>query len=50
MDRPRFRWHIIVFLAPAVIVYTTVMIYPLFKTLWLALYSKVDQEQIFVGL
>ncbi|MGI9370752.1 MAG: carbohydrate ABC transporter permease [Ruegeria sp.] len=50
MDRPQFRWHIIVFLAPAVVVYTTVMIYPLFKTLWLALYSKVDQEQIFVGL
>ena len=50
MDRPRFRWHIIVFLAPAVIVYTTVMIYPLFKTLWLALYSKVEQDLIFVGL
>jgi len=50
MDRPRFRWHIIVFLAPAVIVYTAVMIFPLFNTLRLALYSKVDQERVFVGL
>ena len=50
MDRPRFRWHIIVFLAPAVIVYTAVMIFPLFNTLRLALYSKIDQERIFVGL
>ena len=50
MNKPRFRWHIIVFLAPAVIVYSAVMIYPLFKTLWLALYTKVDQDLIFVGL
>ncbi|MEX0286592.1 MAG: carbohydrate ABC transporter permease [Paracoccaceae bacterium] len=50
MNRPRFRWHIIVFLAPAVTVYTAVMIFPLFNTLRLALYSRVDQERIFVGL
>ncbi|AMN54075.1 MULTISPECIES: carbohydrate ABC transporter permease [Stappiaceae] len=50
MSRPRFRWHIVVFLAPAVLVYTAVMIFPLFNTLRLALYSKIDQERVFVGL
>ncbi|MEM9778835.1 MAG: sugar ABC transporter permease [Pseudomonadota bacterium] len=44
------RWHIVVFLAPAVLVYTAVMIYPLFATLVLALYTEVDQTRIFVGL
>ncbi len=46
----RIRWHIIVFLAPAVLVYTAVMIYPLFDTLRLALYTEVDRERVFVGL
>ena len=50
MQTRRIRWHIGVFLAPAVIVYTAVMIFPLFNTLRLALYSKVEQERIFVGL
>jgi len=50
MQRARTRWHIAVFLAPAVLVYTTIMIFPLFNTLRLALYSKVDQERIYVGL
>ncbi|MEM9583701.1 MAG: sugar ABC transporter permease [Pseudomonadota bacterium] len=51
MQRERkIRWHIAVFLAPAVLVYTAVMIFPLFNTLRLALYSKVDQERIYVGL
>lgn len=50
MHRKRFRWHIIVFLAPAVLVYTAVMIFPLFNTLRLALYSVVEQERVFVGL
>ncbi len=50
MSRPRFRWHIVVFLTPAVLVYTAVMIFPLFNTLRLALYSKIDQERVFVGL
>ena len=36
-------------LAPAVLVYTAVMILPLFKTLQLALYSEVEQERVFVG-
>ena len=49
-ERRRFRWHIVVFLAPAVSVYTAVMIFPLFNTLRLALYSRIDQERVFVGL
>ncbi|HEV7253998.1 MAG TPA: sugar ABC transporter permease [Mesorhizobium sp.] len=40
------RWHIVVFLAPAVLVYTLVMILPLFGTLQLALFRGAD----FVGL
>ena len=50
MTSGRIRWHILVFLAPAVVVYTAVMIFPLFNTLRLALYSRVDQERVFVGL
>ncbi|MFS4437452.1 carbohydrate ABC transporter permease [Paracoccaceae bacterium GXU_MW_L88] len=50
MKPARTRWHILVFLAPAVIVYTAVMIFPLINTLRLALYTRVDQERVFVGL
>lgn len=50
MARPRIRWHILVFLAPAVLIYTTIMIFPIFKTLYLSLYSRIDHEQVFVGL
>lgn len=48
--KPRVRWHIAVFLAPAVLVYTAVMIFPLFNTLRLSLFSKIDQERVYVGL
>ncbi|TPJ37993.1 sugar ABC transporter permease [Mesorhizobium sp. B2-3-13] len=50
--RPKrpFRWHIAVFLAPAVLVYTAIMILPLAGTLQLSLFRNVDQSQIFVGL
>ena len=47
---PRIRWHIVVFLAPAVAVYSAVMIFPLFNTLRLALYTRIEQQQLFVGL
>lgn len=50
MKQARIRWHIFVFLAPAVFVYTAVMIFPLFNTLRLALYTRIDQERVFVGL
>ncbi len=46
----RFRWHIVVFLTPAVLVYTAIMIFPLFNTLRLALFTEVDNVRVFVGL
>jgi raffinose/stachyose/melibiose transport system permease protein len=46
----RIRWHIVVFLAPAVLIYTAIMIFPLFNTLRLALYSEVDNVRVFTGL
>ncbi|TIS65570.1 sugar ABC transporter permease [Mesorhizobium sp.] len=45
-----FRWHIVVFLAPAVLVYTAIMILPLAGTLQLALFRNINQSQVFVGL
>lgn len=48
--RKPFRWHIGVFLAPAVLVYTAIMIIPLFGTLNLSLYNVEGQNRIFVGL
>ena len=50
MNAKRIRWHIVVFLAPAVLVYTAIMIFPLFNTLRLALYTEVDQTRVFVGM
>ncbi|MCT7377094.1 carbohydrate ABC transporter permease [Chelativorans salis] len=44
------RWHIAVFLAPAVFVYTTVMILPLFGTLQFSLFRPSLVGQAFVGL
>lgn len=44
------RWHIVVFLAPAVLVYTAIMILPLFGTLQLSLYRESGAGLIFVGL
>ena len=49
-NKPKFRWHIVVFLAPAVLVYSAIMIFPLFATLRLALFTEIDQERVFVGL
>jgi raffinose/stachyose/melibiose transport system permease protein len=42
-----FRWHILVFLAPAAVIYTAVMIIPLVATLYQAFFSA---EWKFVGL
>lgn len=50
MRQSRIKWHIIVFLAPAVLVYTAIMIVPLFNTLRLALFTEIDQQRVFVGL
>ena len=46
----RPRLHVILFLAPAVVIYTVVMIWPLFNTLRLALYATDDTGSHFVGL
>ncbi len=46
----RSRLHIAVFLAPAMIVYTAVMILPLFNTLRLALYTGGEDGRVFAGL
>jgi raffinose/stachyose/melibiose transport system permease protein len=48
--RRRIRWHIPIFLAPALLVYTALMIVPLFSTLKLSLYQNIDNSQVFVGL
>ncbi len=48
--RRAVRWHILVFLAPAFVVYTAVMILPLIETLRLSLFNVVDGEMAFVGL
>lgn len=44
-----FRWHIVVFLAPAVLVYTAIMILPLFSTLQFSLFREIEHQQVFVG-
>lgn len=49
-DRKPIRWHIPVFLAPAVLVYTAIMIVPLFATLNLALFTRVEGAETFAGL
>jgi raffinose/stachyose/melibiose transport system permease protein len=46
--RPR-RWHIAVFLAPALLVYTALMIIPLADTLRLSLFTTEDNNLVFVG-
>ena len=46
----QIRWHIIIFLAPAFIIYTAFMIVPLFGTLQISLYTEVDGARKFVGL
>ncbi len=47
----RFPVHILVFLGPAVLIYTAFMIYPLCDSLWLSLNNKASSGgQIFVGI
>jgi raffinose/stachyose/melibiose transport system permease protein len=43
------RWHIGVFLAPAIIVYSLIMIVPLYGTLQLSLFTSIERHQVFVG-
>ncbi|WP_309571576.1 sugar ABC transporter permease [Deinococcus sp.] len=49
--RRPFPWHVVVFLAPAVLIYTVVMIYPILSSLWLSLRNQaVGGPEHFVGL
>jgi raffinose/stachyose/melibiose transport system permease protein len=51
MKRRPFPWHIVVFLAPAVLVYTLFMIYPLFGSLLLSLKNQAQGgTEVLVGL
>jgi raffinose/stachyose/melibiose transport system permease protein len=50
VGRRPVRWHIAVFLAPAVLVYTAVMIIPLFGTLQLSFFNAENQQRYFAGL
>ncbi|MBE2268825.1 MAG: sugar ABC transporter permease [Anaerolinea sp.] len=53
MTRKRFPTHIVVFLAPAVIIYTVFMIYPLIDSLRLSLFAPTAADprvEEFVGL
>ncbi len=44
------RWHIAVFLAPAILIYSLVMVFPLAATLYQSFFSRVDGRSVFVGL
>ena len=44
------RWYILVFLAPATLIYTVFAIYPIFESLRLSLYSAEENQAVFVGL
>lgn len=49
--RKPFPTHIFVFLAPAIIIYTLFMVYPLLNSLRLSLFApNVENQEIFVGL
>jgi raffinose/stachyose/melibiose transport system permease protein len=46
-----FPWHILVFLAPAVLIYSVFMVYPLFDTLRLSFFTQDDRKvETFAGL
>ncbi|WP_213989136.1 sugar ABC transporter permease [Sodalis sp. dw_96] len=46
-----FRWYIPVFLIPAIVIYSVVMVWPLFESLRMSLYSGHDtDQQVFIGL
>lgn len=48
--RARRRWYILVFLAPATLIYTVFAIYPIFESLRLSLYTAQENQPVFVGL
>ena len=44
------RWYIVVFLAPSVLIYSVIMIFPLFATLQLSFFREIDGQSLFIGL
>ncbi|MGK9234587.1 sugar ABC transporter permease [Inquilinus limosus] len=49
--RGRFPWHVVVFLAPATLIYTVFMIYPLLDSLRLSLFTRDEAgAEHFAGL
>ena len=48
--RAPIRWHIAVFLAPALLIYTAVMVIPLVETLRLSFFKSGYEDETFVGL
>jgi raffinose/stachyose/melibiose transport system permease protein len=49
VHRTPVRWHIAVFLAPALLIYIAVMVVPLVETLRLAFFQEVAHKPKFVG-
>ena len=49
-QRAPVRWYILVFLAPATLLYTVFAIYPIIESLRLSLYQAGQSEGVFVGI
>lgn len=47
--RAPFRWYIVVFLAPATLIYTIFAIYPIIESLRLSAFQDIDGTQQYVG-
>ena len=48
--KPSIRWHIAVFLAPAALIYTAILVLPLIATLQQSLFMAKGNASVFVGL
>jgi raffinose/stachyose/melibiose transport system permease protein len=49
-ERKSFPYYIFVFLAPAVIIYTIFMVYPLLNSLRMSFYTVTNNKEVFAGL
>jgi raffinose/stachyose/melibiose transport system permease protein len=49
-ERKSFPYYIVVFLAPAVIIYTIFMVYPLLNSLRMSFYTVTTDREVFAGL
>ncbi len=48
-ERKSFPYYIFVFLAPAVIIYTIFMVYPLLNSLRMSFYTVTNNQEVFAG-